>query len=263
MKALHVCKKALLPFFVGVMYLFLYLPIILLVVLSFNASPYFYAWDGLSLQWYRELFTSTEVWQALQNSLIVAFSAVALSLLCGVLLVFYLKRRYLRKTTLLFYGTLAAPEIVLAVGLLSAFVYFAVPLGLLTLIVGHTLIGLAYVVPMVTSRLQEMDDALLQAAMDLGATRGYALYSVVLPYLMPTIIGAGLLVFIISFDDFVIAFFCAGASAQTLPLYIFSVIRSGATPMINALSTVLLAISSLLVLLFSYFTIKKGGGDYA
>ena len=248
-----------LPLTVLGVYIFLYAPIIILVLLSFNKSPFFYDWQGFSLTWYYQLFASVEVWAALQNSIIVALSATSLSLLLGILLVFYTKRTILKPITVLFYGTLAAPEIVLAVGLLSAFIYFSISLGLMSLIAGHTLIGLGYVVPMVAARMQEMDIALTEAAMDLGATHTRTLYSVVLPFLKPTIIGAGLLVFIISFDDFVVAFFCAGASAQTLPLYIFSVIRSGATPMINALSTMLLCVSSLFVLLFSLFTLRKVG----
>lgn len=250
-------RLRLLPMFVSAVYLFLYLPIGILVLLSFNKNAHF-VWRGFSLKWYYELFESVEVWDALSNSLIVAVSAVCLSLVMGTLLVFYTKNK-IKKINLLFYATLAAPEIVLAVGLLSLFVYFGVSLGLISLIVGHTLLGLGYVVPMLYVRMQEMDEAVIEAAMDLGATQTYTLYSVVLPFLAPTLIGAGLLVFITSFDDFVFAFFCAGASAQTLPMYIFSVIRTGATPMINALSTIMLCVSGVLVLLFSLFTLRKTG----
>ncbi len=249
----------LLSLFVLGIYFFLYVPIIILIVMSCNASPYFYDWQGFSWKWYYQLFDSVEVWTALQNSVIIAVSSMLLSLILGVLLVFYARKNLLKKINLLFYGTLAAPEIVLAVGLLSLFVFLSIPLGLLTTIAGHTLIGLGYVVPMMYSRMQELDATLLEAAMDLGATYNYTLYSVVLPFLRPTLIGAGLLVFIISFDDFIISFFCAGPTVQTLPLYIFSVLRSGATPMVNALSTILLVISSLFVLLFSLFTLRKVG----
>lgn len=247
----------IMPLFVGAVYLFLYIPIGILVLLSFNENAHF-IWHGFSLKWYYELFASVEVWNALSNSLIVAVSAVFLSLIMGTLLVFYTKNKF-KKISLLFYGTLAAPEIVLAVGLLSFFAYFGISLGLISLIVGHTLLGLGYVVPMIYARMQEMDDAIIEAAMDLGATQSYTLYSVVLPFLAPTLFGAGLLVFITSFDDFVFAFFCAGASAQTLPMYIFSVIRTGATPMINALSTIMLCITGLFVVLFSLFTLRKTG----
>lgn len=248
-----------LPCTVFGVYLFLYIPIIILIFLSFNKSPFFTHWQGFSLDWYYQLFESVEVWDALQNSIIVACSSMLLSLTMGVLLVFYARRTLLKPISLLFYGTLAAPEIVLAVGLLSTFVYFSISLGLLSVIAGHTLIGLGYVVPMIYTRMQEMDAALIEASMDLGASYARTLYAVVLPFLKPTLIGAGLLVFIISFDDFIVAFFCAGATAQTLPLYIFSVLRSGATPMINALSTILLCISGLFVLLFSLFTLRKVG----
>lgn len=250
-------RYSILPIFVSAVYLFLYLPIGILVLLSFNKNPHF-IWHGFSLRWYQELFESVEVWDALSNSLIVAVCAVFLSLVMGTLLVYYTKHR-LKKINLIFYATLAAPEIVVVVGLLSLFVYFHVSLGLISLIVGHTLLGLGYVVPMVYARMQEMDEAIIEAAMDLGATQTYTLYSVVLPFLAPTLFGAALLVFITSFDDFIFAFFCSGASAQTLPLYIFSVIRTGATPMINALSTILLCITGLLVLLFSLFTLRKTG----
>lgn len=249
----------LLSLFVLGIYFFLYVPIIILIVMSCNASPYFYDWQGFSWKWYYQLFDSVEVWTALQNSVIIAVSSMILSLVLGVLLVFYARKNLLKKINLLFYGTLAAPEIVLAVGLLSLFVFLSIPLGLLTTIAGHTLIGLGYVVPMMYSRMQALDATLLEAAMDLGATYNYTLYSVVLPFLRPTLIGAGLLVFIISFDDFIISFFCAGPTVQTLPLYIFSVLRSGATPMVNALSTILLVISGLFVLLFSLFTLRKVG----
>lgn len=246
-----------LPLSVCAVYLFLYTPIIMLVLLSFNESPFFYTWQGFSYKWYYELFESVEVWSALQNSIIVAFSATCLSLILGVLLVLYAKRGFLKSITFFFYGTLAAPEIVLALSLLSTFVYVSIGLGLLSLIAGHTLLGLGYVIPMIYTRFQELDTALIEAAMDLGASYSRTVYSIVVPIFKPTIIGAALLVFIISFDDFLVSFFCAGSSAQTLPLYIFSVIRSGATPMINALATLLLCVSSLFVLLFSLFTLKR------
>ena len=149
------------------------------------------------------------------------------------------------------------PEIVLAVGLLSFFSFFAVPLGATTLIVGHTLLGLGYVIPILHARFIELDESLIEASYDLGATQRQTFFSIVLPLLMPALVASGLLVFIISLDDFIISFFCAGASVQTLPLYIFAVIRTGASPMINALSTIMLIFSSLFVLLFSFLHIRK------
>ena len=238
-----------LPLTVLATYLFLYIPIFVLIGFSFNASEVPYQWGGFSLQWYQELFESVEVWDALHNSLIVALSAVFLSLTMGVLLVFYGKKSFLRRTYFLFYGGLAVPEIVCAVGLLSLFSFLSVSLGLVTLIVAHTMLGLGYVVPLMQASFAQIDNRLTEASLDLGATQAQTLIKIILPLLMPAFSAAGLLVFIISLDDFIISFFCSGASAQTLPMYIFSVIRSGATPVVNALSTLLLLTSSLLVLI--------------
>ena len=238
------------------LFYFLYVPIVVLVLFSFNNSTtgQFTEW---SLRWYRELFASPEIWQALKNSLIVAGSAVFLSLLMGTALVVASMRTHFYNVIFLFYGSLAIPEIVLTVGLLSAFSFFSIPLGLTTLIVGHTLIGLGYVVPMLYARASEIDYRLVEASLDLGASQVQTFFNITFPLLRPALLGAGLLVFIVSFDDFLIAFFCSGATEQTLPLYIFSLIRVGSVPIINALLTILLVISSLLVLLFSLLSVKR------
>lgn len=239
-------------------YMLLYTPIAVLIIYSFNASSTG-QFTGWSLRWYQELFTSPEIWRAFKNSMIVAISSVSLSLIMGTALVITSMRTYFQKISFLFYGSLAVPEIVLAVGLLSFFYFFDVALGLTTLIAGHTLIGLGYVVPMLYARASELDYRLTEASLDLGATPTQTFFNVTLPLMRPAMMGAALLVFIISFDDFLVAFFCAGASAQTLPLYIFSLIRVGSAPVINALSTVLLVVSSAIVLLGSYLRVKRVG----
>ncbi len=248
-----------LPVYVALLYLFLYLPIAVLVIFSFNNNPFTYHWHGATMKWYYQLFASDEVWDALCNSLVVAMSSVCLSLSLGVLFVFYATRLWVQRLLFMFYGTLAAPEIVLAVGMLSFFSFFSVSLGVTSLIAGHTLIGLGYVVPIIYARYNELDIELLEASYDLGATQAQTFYLIVIPLLSPALFAAALLVFIISLDDFIIAFFCAGASTQTLPLYIFSMLKTGATPMINALSTLLLIASSLLVLIFSSLQVRKLG----
>jgi len=242
-------SKAILPTFVGLAYLFLYIPIIVLVVLSFNAVALNLGWQGFSLQWYYELFTSAEIWQALTNSLVVAFCAVALSLLMSVVLVCY-GSPLLHSIRWFFYGTLIVPEVVLAVSLLSVFSFLSIPLGLTTLIVSHVLLGLGYTVPIVYARYISLDNRLLEASLDLGATPTQTFFKITLPLLAPALLASSLLVFIISLDDFILSFFCSGATAQTLPMFIFSVIRSGSSPVVNALSTVMLMISSVLVFIF-------------
>lgn len=237
-----------LPTFVFLAYLFMYVPIIVLVLFSFNTGRT-HVLEGFSLQWYKELFQSVEILEALKNSLIVSFSAVALSITMAVLFVFYGADTFLKKLLYFFYGGLAVPEVVLSVGLLSILSFFSVPLGIMTLIASHTLIGLSYVTPILYSRFMTIDPRLMEASMDLGATRGQTFLKIILPVLYPAILTSALLVFIVSFDDFILSFFCAGAATVTLPMYIFSVIKTGATPVVNALSTLLLTVSSLIVLI--------------
>ncbi len=247
----------IMPFGVAVLYLFLYIPIFVLIFFSFNDNAFTHNWLGFTTHWYHDLFISTEVWYALKNSLLVAVSCVFLSLTLGSVFIFFGSRLIVKRLLVLFYGSLAMPEIVLAVGLLSLFSFFSVSLGAITLIIGHTLLGLGYVIPIVHARFVELDVSLIEASYDLGATKRQTFFYVILPLLAPALIAAGLLVFIISLDDFIISFFCSGASMQTLPLYIFAVIRTGASPMINALSTIMLMASSFFVLLFSFLHIQK------
>jgi spermidine/putrescine transport system permease protein len=248
------------PAVVILLYLFLYLPIFVLVLFSFNDNAFTNSWVGFTTDWYADLFSSTEAWLALKNSLLIASSVVFLSLAIGSTLIFFGSRFMIKKLLFLFYTSLAMPEIVLAVGLLSLFSFLSVPLGATTLIVGHTLLGLGYVIPIIYDRFSELDLNLIEASYDLGATKKQTFFSIVLPLLMPALVGAGLLVFIISLDDFIISFFCAGASIQTLPLYIFAVIRTGASPMLNALSTIMLIMSTVFVLLFSFLQVKRMKG---
>jgi len=256
MKTMRKAVSYSLPVFVFFAYLLMYVPIIVLVFYSFNGGQTPHQWQGFSLVWYRELFRSVEILDALRNSLIVAFSAVALSIVMGLFFVFYSSKNILQNFLFAFYGSLAAPEVVLAVVMLSFFSFFSVPLGLTTLIAAHTLLALSYVTPILYSSFKNIDASITEASLDLGATQWQTFKKVIVPILSPAIMGAALLVFIISFDDFVLSFFCSGASTMTLPMYIFATIRSGATPVINALSTLLLVMSSLVVLVFTLFRVR-------
>lgn len=254
-----VFERYVVPIGVLVAYTFLYLPIVLLVLFSFNSGALNYRWEGLTLEWYRELFQSVEAWAAVKNSLVVASSSVFLSVSMGSLLVFFLPRLWLDRYLVFFYANLAVPEIVIAVGLLSLFYFFSIPLGITSLIAGHTLIGLGYVVPMVYGRFVELDTRLMEASLDLGATPVQTFFKVVLPLMSSALIASGMLVFTVSLDDFIFAFFCAGASAQTLPIYIFSMLRSGASPEVTALSTLLLLVGALLGVVFLSLQARKTG----
>ncbi len=232
-------------------YLFLWVPIVVLLVFSFNEESFPSPWKGFTLQWYAELIDSIYLWKAFMNSLIVALSATCISVLMGIFLIFFAAQggrigRYLN----LFYGSIIIPETVLAVSLLGFFSLVSISLGLTTLIIGHTVLGLGFVIPMVYARFQDLDYRLTEASLVLGATPLQTFFKVTLPMLRPSLITSALLVFIISFDDFILTYFCAGSSVQTLSLYILSMIRSGISPVVNALSALLLFMSSIMALIY-------------
>jgi len=249
-------KNLIFPLIVSGIYLFLYLPIIILIIFSFNKPGNNYNWNGFTLHWYNELFQSKEIWIAFLNSLITALTAMFLSVNFGVLLVWGL-RKWNQFLISMFYTTMLIPDVVIAVGLLILFGFFSIPLSLNSLIVAHTLLGLGFVVPIVYSRFLELDQQVIEASLDLGASDWQTFIRVVLPFLKPALVSAALSVFIFSLDDFLFSFFCVSSSLQTLPIYIFAMIRSGASPVINALSTFILVLSSLLVLSFSFIRIRS------
>lgn len=237
-------------------YLFLYVPLIVLLVFSFNTEGFPSPWKGFTLKWYHELFHSSHLWASFLNSAIVAVCSTGISLTMGVFLIFYAAQGGRVGNFLnLFYGNLVIPETVLAVGLLGFFTFISIPLGLITLVLAHSVLGLGFVIPIVYARFLELDHRMTEASLVLGATPIQTFFKVTLPLLRPALIVTGLLVFVISFDDFILSYFCAGSTSQTLSLYILSMLRSGVSPVVNALSAVLLLFSTLLVLLF--FTISQ------
>lgn len=235
------------PLIVCAAYLFLYMPIFVLVIFSFNDALFAVQWSGFSLRWYQKLFYSTEIFDALGTSLIVALATTFLSLLIGTC--FVVASKWWRTSVLptLFYSNVLLPEIILAIGLLSIFTFFRIPLGYGSLIAGHTLLGLGFVVPIVRARFMELDPILTEASLDLGASYIQTFRRVIIPLLMPSLIASGLLVFTLSMDDFLISLFCSGPTVQTLSVYVYSMIRTGVDPMINAISACFLLVSSLLV----------------
>ena len=236
-------------------YLFLYLPIIVLLVFSFNSESFPSPWKGFSWKWYEELFHSPQLWHSCLNSLLIAIFSTSISLILSVFFIFYASQdNKIAKWVSIYYGNLVIPETVLAVALLGFFTLMSIPLGLITLILAHTVLGLGFVIPVLYGRYQELDKRMTEASLVLGATPTQTFFKVTLPLLRPSLIASGLLVFIISFDDFILAYFCAGSSSQTLSLYIMSMLRTGISPVVNALSAVLLLLSTLLA--FIFFSLK-------
>jgi spermidine/putrescine transport system permease protein len=237
----------------GAFYLFLYLPIAVLVVLSFNRAGLPTAWTGFSTEWYARLAGNAAILRAALNSLTVAAAATLLATVLGTALAIGLESR--RKASPLLDALMLAPmiipDIVLAIALLSFFTLLKFTLGLHSIVLAHTVFDLAFVTAVVRTRLKNFERSLVEASIDLGATQLQTLRHVTLPIIAPGILAAALLAFTLSIDEFIIAWFTAGAgrASTTLPMQIYSMIRFGVTPEINALATLLMLASFTLVLL--------------
>lgn len=231
----------------GVVFAFLYIPISVLVALSFNAGGLPTAWTGFSVQWYGALFANADILRAAGNTLIVALVTTALATLLGTLLAIgvEIRRRKGRLIETVILAPMIIPDIVLAIALLSFFSLLKVPMGLHTIVMAHVVFNLAFVCAVVRARLRSFDWSIVEASSDLGAPAHVTYTRVVLPVLAPAIIAGALLAFTLSVDEFIIAFFTAGAGrgSITLPMQIYAMIRFGVTPEINALATLVLAVS--------------------
>jgi spermidine/putrescine transport system permease protein len=232
---------------VALTYLFLYLPIGVLVVFSFSASRYASVWGGFSLEWYGKLFANERILEVLLNSLSVALGATSIAVVFGTAAAYALSRLRFRGGALLESGMslpVVMPELVQGIALLLLFVLvLALPLGLTTIMIAHSVFGMAYVAIVVRARLADLDPRLEEAAYDLGATPRQTFFRVTLPSILPGVVGGALLAFTLSFDDFVIAFFVTGPGASTLPIEIYAMVKHGITPEINALASLILVAS--------------------
>lgn len=231
---------------------FLYLPIAIIVLFSFNASKISAVWEGLTVYWYHQLLLDHDLWLATRNSLLIGGVSTIVSLVLGVSAAVILERRVFRGKTLfdsVLLLPLIIPEVMMGVALLLFFVIVQWPLGLMTVTIGHVVFNLPLVTMVVRARLRKIDPVWEEAARDLGANAWQAFARVTLPLLRPAILGAGLMAFTISLDDFVITFFTTGPGATTLPLKVFSMMRTGVTPEINALSAILVTVSMLFIAL--------------
>lgn len=229
------------------MFIFMYLPIGVLAFYSFNKSPYSAGWEGFTFNWYQKLFSDDRILSSLKNSLVVGVSAVAISAVLGTLMAVGLARYSFPGKGLyrgVAYLPLIIPDIAIAVATLVFLAAFAVPLSISTIVAAHIVFCIAYIGLVVSSRLTNLDPHLEEAALDLGANPVQAFIQVLLPQLAPAIIAGCLLAFVLSLDDFLIASFTAGSGSNTLPMEIFSRIRTGVKPDINALSVILITASS-------------------
>ncbi len=252
-------KRSRLPLYLTVsVILFFWIPILVLVVNSFNASRFGSVWGGFSLKWYIKLFEDRNVWRSLENTTIVAVVSTSVSLVFGSLAGFTLYRykSNLQKIHLgLVSLPLVIPDILMGMSLLLFFISLKVRLSLFTVILGHITFCISYVAVTILARLQDFDYRVVEAARDLGA-RGWVLFRrIYIPLLFPGLLAGAMLSLTLSLDDFIITFFTAGPGSSTLPLQIYSMIKFGTPPMINALSTLFLMITFLIA--FAYQKISR------
>ncbi|ACK71994.1 Ornithine carbamoyltransferase [Gloeothece citriformis PCC 7424] len=251
-------------------YIFLYLPIIILIIYSFNSSRFNAVWRGFTLDWYRNLFsgitdgraqiTDVMIWDALKNSLLVAIISTLIATLLGTMVALALERFEVRGRTAiesLIFLPIIIPDIAMGISLLVFFSLcfqllesltgIRLVLGLPTVIIGHIAFNISFVTVTVRGRIAELEPSLEEAAWDLGANEWQTLQRIILPLIAPGILSAALLAFTLSLDDFVITFFTTGVGVTTLPLYVYGMIKFSVTPAINAISTLIVLVSFLLV----------------
>ncbi len=254
-------KKNKFIFIVTILVLmFFYLPIIVLVVNSFNSSRFGSVWGGFSFKWYEKLFSDRNIWQSVKNTLIVAGVSTSVSMVLGTLsgyVLFRYKTGIQKAHNVLITIPLIIPDILMGMSLLLFFIALKIKLSLFTVVLGHITFCLSYVTVTVLARLQDFDFNIVEAAQDLGASAGDILKKIYLPLLAPGLISGGMLALTLSLDDFIITFFTAGPGSSTLPLQIYSMIKFGTPPVINALSTLFLLITFLIALIYQRINTRR------
>ena len=262
---MKVIRHSRIPFIITLLTLvFLYTPLVIVTIASFNASKYGGDWTHFTWKWYKQLFHEPDIWHSLATTLIIAIVSTAISTILGTLSALALHRSQSKLKAIyyaLVHTPLVVPDILQGISLLLLFVtIFSVcspllkplgiklELGMTTIIIAHVTFCMSYVTMVVLERLHEFDNSLLEAAEDLGASGLYTFFHVTLPLILPGIIAGALFAFMLSFDDFVITFFVKGAGDTTLPVYIQSAIRHGKnTQVLNALSVVFLILTFIIV----------------
>jgi len=242
--------RALLGAWTVLVLLFLYLPIALVVAYSFNRSSLNILWEGFTLKWYAQVWRDGPLMQALGNSLKIAAAATVMSTLLGTIAGWLLHRYRFpaaRFMSALIFFPMIVPEIIMGVSLMLLFGLLRVELGFTTVIIAHVTFCFPFVMIAIGARLQRLDPSLEEAAMDLGATPVQAFVRVIVPYLLPAIVAGALMAFTLSIDEFVVTYFTYDAASITLPVKIYGMIKPGLDPSVNALSTLLIVATFVLV----------------
>ncbi len=228
-------------------YAFLYLPLLIVVIYSFNDSRLNAEWVGFTFDWYDKLLHNQELLQAAGNSLLIATISAAIATLLGTLAGLAIHQFKLRLLPGLVMAPIAMPDILMGVSLLLFFIILNMTLGLVSIVLAHITFCIGFVALSVQARISGIDQSLTEAARDLGATPWICFRRITLPLLAPGIIAGALMAFTLSIDDFVITFFVAGVGSSTLPLQIYSMVKTAVTPEVNAISTLLMLLTLLLI----------------
>lgn len=235
-------RSALANIYSLLIYAFLYIPIVVLIVFSFNDSKYRGNWSGFTLRWYQDLFSDPDIMSALYTTFVVAIISSILATVIGTITavgIHSLKPRYKKLFINLTYIPMISPDIVIGISLLTLFVMLKLNLGYITLILAHITFNIPYVIFAVLPKLQQLDPHLEEAALDLGATPFQAFFKVILPEITPGILTGALMAFTLSLDDFMVSFFTTGSGVATLSIKIYSMTKRGVSPTINALSSIM------------------------
>jgi spermidine/putrescine transport system permease protein len=249
--------------YAGLFYFFLYAPIILLIFFSFNVSRFPTYWTGFTLDWYVKLFGNHLIGSALKNTLIVSITSTIIATIIGTMIAVAIERYRFRTKPAVnaaLFMPIIIPDIAMAIMLLAFFVRISMPLGLTTIIISHVAFNIAFVAIIVRARMASIDMTMEEAANDLYANEWQAFWRVTFPMLVPAILGGALFAFTLSIDDYVITSFTSGPGSTTLPVRIVGMIRKNVTPEINAVSTMMLMVSMLLVPL-SLWLQRRGDMD--
>ncbi|MDH5734746.1 MAG: ABC transporter permease [Gammaproteobacteria bacterium] len=230
-------------------YLFLYLPLFIVIVYSFNDSKLNAEWVGFTFKWYDKLFQNREMLSAAANSLIIATVSAAVATVLGTLAGMAMHQYRLKLLPGLVLAPIAMPDILMGVSLLLFFIMLNMSLGLISITLAHITFCIGFVALSVQARMTAIDRSLTEAARDLGATPWQCFRKITLPLLAPGIIAGALMAFTLSIDDFVITFFVAGVGSSTLPLQIYSMVKIAVTPEVNAISTLLMVLTLILITL--------------
>lgn len=245
---------------IGIVLVFLFLPIFVLILFSFNTSQLNITFEGFTLKWYGELFKNTTLLLALKNTLIVAIVSTVVSTVIGTISAYGLYKYDfpLKKiVNRLLYIPVVIPEIVLGISLLAIYTVFKLELGMTTLILAHISFSIPFVIINVRNILEQMDGNLILAANDLGSSKLKTFLYVTIPSLMPGILSGAELAFTLSLDDVVISYFTAGPGSNTLPLQIYSIIKTGVTPDVNALITLMLLVIFIVLTVSVLINLRK------